>query len=145
MLHRLSRLLKSEPHTTPDEDKRLAAAVLLYEVAHADFEHHPLELEEVRRGLHEEFGLADEVLDALLADARQRQQHAVSLHEFAQTLNRTMGAEEKAALMRLLWRVAWADGRLDAHEEHRLRHIAALLHVPHSVFIRSKLDEAPGA
>lgn len=41
--------------------------------------------------------------------------------------------------MELLWRVAFADGRLDRYEEHLIRRIADLLHLPHRDFIRAKL------
>ena len=41
-------------------------------------------------------------------------------------------------MVELLWRVAYADGDLDKYEEHLVRRIADLIHVPHSVFIRMK-------
>ena len=41
-------------------------------------------------------------------------------------------------MVELLWRVAYADGNLDKYEEHLVRRIADLIHVPHSVFIRMK-------
>jgi uncharacterized tellurite resistance protein B-like protein len=43
----------------------------------------------------------------------------------------------------MLWELAYADGELDAHEEHRIRRLAGLLHVSHSEFIRTKLAAQP--
>ena len=40
--------------------------------------------------------------------------------------------------MELLWDVAYADGRLHKYEEHLVRRIADLIHVPHRTFIRAK-------
>ena len=39
----------------------------------------------------------------------------------------------------MLWRVAFADGRIDKYEEHLVRKAADLLYVPHRHFIRAKL------
>jgi uncharacterized tellurite resistance protein B-like protein len=38
-----------------------------------------------------------------------------------------------------MWRVAFADRRLDKYEEAQIRKIADLLYVPHKDFIRTKL------
>lgn len=146
MLERILKGLRQSPHAGPGEDKRLAAAVLLLETARADYAHHELELDAVREGLAREFGVAPEALAPLLADAEQRAKHSVSLHEFVQTLNRALDVEEKRSLLRLLWQVAYADGKIEPLEEHLLRRLADLLHLPHADFIRAKLaasDHSP--
>jgi hypothetical protein len=38
-----------------------------------------------------------------------------------------------------MWRVAYADRRLDKYEEYQIRRLAELLHVPHQAYIRAKL------
>jgi uncharacterized tellurite resistance protein B-like protein len=38
-----------------------------------------------------------------------------------------------------MWKVAYADGELDKHEENIIRRIADLLHIRHSEYIRCKL------
>jgi uncharacterized tellurite resistance protein B-like protein len=38
-----------------------------------------------------------------------------------------------------MWRVAYADARLDAHELHLMRRIADLLHVPHLDSMAAKM------
>jgi uncharacterized tellurite resistance protein B-like protein len=38
-----------------------------------------------------------------------------------------------------MWRVAYADERLDAHELHLMHRIADLLHVPHPDSIAAKM------
>jgi uncharacterized tellurite resistance protein B-like protein len=40
----------------------------------------------------------------------------------------------------MLWQVAYADQRLDPHEELLLRQITDLLHLDHDDFIRVKLE-----
>lgn len=127
------------PAATPPDERRLAAAVLLLEVARADYDHHPAERAALRGALAREFHVPEASLDALLEQAELKAKQSVSLFEFVQTLNRALSAEEKSGLVKLLWDVAHSDGRVDAHEEHLLRRIADLLHVPHAEFIRGKL------
>ncbi len=45
-----------------------------------------------------------------------------------------------------MWQVAYADARLDAHENHLVSKIAGLLHVTHGEYIGAKLraKEAAG-
>jgi uncharacterized tellurite resistance protein B-like protein len=139
MLENLLKRLRAEPHEKPGEDRRVAIAVLLLELARADAEHHPAELAALREGLMRDFGLGADALDALLADAGRRAQESVSLFDFVQALNRGIGADDKRLLLKLLWKVAYADGKVDPHEEHLLRKISDLLHLSHADFIKAKL------
>ena len=117
----------------------VATAVLLVEMMRADHEVRPEERDAVLRALEAAFGdlSPDETRD-LLARAEERADDATSLYEFTRHINRQLDHEQKAHVVELLWRVAWADGDLDKYEEHLVRRIADLIHVPHSVFIRMK-------
>jgi uncharacterized tellurite resistance protein B-like protein len=139
MLEGLLKRLQQKDVAAPRDERELAAAVLLVEVARADYDHQPAERAALRAGLAREFGVHEAALDALLGRAEQRAKESVSLFEFVQTLNRTLSPEEKRGLLQLLWNVAHADGRVDPHEEHLLRRIADLLHLSHADFIRGKL------
>jgi uncharacterized tellurite resistance protein B-like protein len=46
---------------------------------------------------------------------------------------------QKIALLESLWRVAFADGRLDKYEEQFIRRIAGLINLPPSEFTKTKL------
>ena len=138
----LKRLQKEGSPADPEHERRLAAAVLLLEVARADHAHEPAERAALRAGLVRDFGVAEATVDALLEQAQARANASVSLFDFVQTLNRTLAHEDKRALLTLLWEVAHADGRVDPHEEHLLRRIADLLHLSHADFIRGKLAAA---
>ena len=41
-------------------------------------------------------------------------------------------------IVELLWQGAYADGHVDKYEEHLVRKIADLIHVPHRAYIRAK-------
>ena len=142
MFEHLRGLLKAQrpAPASPEDEQRLAVAVLLLEIARADYEHQPAEHAALRTGLAREFKLPEAALDALLDQAELRAKQSVSLFDFVQTLNRTMSQDGKRALLHLLWEVAHADGKIDPHEEHLLRRIADLLHLSHADFIRGKLQ-----
>jgi uncharacterized tellurite resistance protein B-like protein len=139
MWQKLLRHFESPPAEEPAR-QRLAMAVLLLECARADFERSDIEMAAVRDALRGHLSLDDAALDRLLAEAGEQARQAVSLHEFVQRLNKAMQPSDKLDLIAMLWRVAYADGRLDAHEEHLLRRLADLLYVPHGDFIALKLQ-----
>jgi uncharacterized tellurite resistance protein B-like protein len=120
-------------------DARMAVAQLLLEIARADQSADEKELNVIRSHLGQAFSLDPSQLDAALARAQEHVEHAVSLYETVDAVNRSLDAEQKASLMGALWGVAFADGRVDPYEEALLRRLADLIYVPHSVFIREKL------
>ncbi len=125
--------------------RHLAAAALLIEVAHADYLRDPRELIAMREVLHRCFGLSREELDTLLALAEAEAQEATSDYRFTRVINDEFTNTEKSALLRAMWQVAFADGDVDKYEEHLIRKIAALIYVPHSEFIRTKLEAGAAA
>jgi uncharacterized tellurite resistance protein B-like protein len=128
----------AETTTTSFTDLQLAAAVLLLEVGCSDFERHPEEKAAVLRALGLAFNLNAGQLNILYEHALHSADNAVSLHEFIGVINRECALEQKMVLLEDLWRVAFADGRLDKYEDHRIRRIAELLYMPHRAFIQSK-------
>jgi len=123
----------------PAPTPKLAVAQLLLEIARSDLNITISEIDVIRRHLAKAYELSEPALDALIASAQSKVEQSVSLHDSVNTVNRLLSAEDKAGLIRTLWRVAYADQRLDMHEEALLRRLADLLYVPHSVFIREKL------
>ncbi|MGQ0501404.1 MAG: TerB family tellurite resistance protein [Panacagrimonas sp.] len=134
----MSRLESPVGEAHPPRD--IAIAILLLECARADFEHSAVEIDEVRGLLTGHLAVAPAELDRLLGDAGRAARDTVSLHGPISRLNAEMSATEKRELMGWLWRVAHADGRIDVHEEHLLRKLSDLLHIPHADFIRTKLE-----
>ena len=130
---------RAAPIEEREHGYHLATAALLVEMMRADYEVRPAERDAVLRALAAAFDdlSPDETRD-LLARAEERADDATSLYEFTQLINRQLDHEQKAHVVELLWQVAYADGELDKYEEHLVRRIADLIHVPHSVFIRMK-------
>lgn len=117
----------------------LATAALLCEIVRADYNHDPTEIEALREMLQTRFSLSDEAVSELMQLAEEEAEQAVDHFQFVRLVNGHYGYDDKVALVELMWRLAYVDNALDAHEEHRIRKLADLLFVRHSDFIRSKL------
>jgi uncharacterized tellurite resistance protein B-like protein len=118
---------------------RLAAAALLFEVVRADSDVKQEERTVMRAAIQSTLGLPAGETEELLELAEAQSRSAVSLYEFTSLLDREFSPEQKKRVVELLWLVAFADGEKDPHEEHLVRQIAGLLHVPHPDFIDAKI------
>lgn len=117
---------------------RLATAALLIEVTRADFHVDLAERRAVMSSVQRMFGLSREDTDELVALAEEEVDGAVSLSQFTQLVDREFSPEQKAEVIEMMWRVAFADLNKDHNEEYLVRKVADLLHVPHSTFIRAR-------
>jgi uncharacterized tellurite resistance protein B-like protein len=124
---------------------RLAAAALLFEVSRGDGEVRAEERTVMRAAIQSTLGLPAGETEELLALAEAQSRSAVSLYEFTSLLDREFSPEQKKRVVELLWLVAFADGEKDPHEEHLVRQIAGLLHVPHPDFIDAKIRARDGS
>ena len=129
---------------------RLAAAALLFEIVRADAEIKEEERTVVRAAIQGTFGLDKDESDELMRLAEEESRGATSLYEFTHLIDKAFSLEQKKRVVELLWLVAFADAEKHAHEEHLVRRIAGLLHVPHPDFIDAKIraraesESAPG-
>ncbi|AOU96823.1 hypothetical protein BI364_01310 [Acidihalobacter yilgarnensis] len=144
MLGAIKAFLKERLHHAAGPADRaqalqVATAAILLEVSRADFEIDEQELEVVAAALVRTFSLDEAAVRELIAEALEQDEEALSLYPFLQLVNDHCSPEEKFAIIADLWRVAYADGRLDKYEEYQIRRISDLLYVQHSEFIRAKL------
>jgi uncharacterized tellurite resistance protein B-like protein len=118
---------------------QLATAVLLVEVMRADARLGDAEKPAVLAALREKFTLGEDELARLYELAEQRSVEAHDLYSFTERLNAAFSEPQRVRVLELLWRVAYADGHLDAHEAHLMRRLADLLHVGRVATIAAKL------
>lgn len=119
-------------------DEHLALAALLVEMMRADFEDQAAERTTIKRLLARRLDLGTEAAEALLRRAEHAADHAVSLFEHTRPLDVALSEEEKFAVIEALWETAFADGELDANEDHLAHRLGDLLHVRHSDLMRIK-------
>lgn len=122
----------------PSQRFRLTAAVLLVEVMRADPEVRDEERTVVRTALQGTFGLSLADTEELVRLAEAEADAATSLYEFTSLVDKGLSLEEKKRIVELMWLVAFADAEKHPLEEHLIRRVAGLLHVPHPDFIDAK-------
>lgn len=142
MIEKLRKLF-AEPagnaEQSADENRRLAAAALLVEVARADFQQDAEEEAAMRELLCSSLSLDRVSVDALLSAASDTVDEATSLYEFTRLVNDHYSYDEKFALVSAMWQVAYADKSLNKYEEHLIRRVSELIYLTHEDFIRAKL------
>lgn len=117
---------------------QLATAALLVEVVRTDRDISAAERDAVLKAVAEKFALSLVEAATLAELAEQEAQRATSYYQFTALINRHFSPQQKQQVIELMWRAAYADGRLSAHEQHVLRKVADLLHVPHGDYIAAK-------
>jgi len=139
----LDRHLGDAGRAVRDDGERalqLAVATLLMEVARADSRVDDIERQTVRQVLEKYFPVSVETADEIARAAEHEAEHATSLYPMTRLINDECSAADKVQLIGMLWRVTCSDGKTDPHEEHLVRKVANLLHVPHREYIRAKLQ-----
>lgn len=115
-----------------------ACAALMIEIIYADHQVEADELEALRSVIQQSFGLSAEETEELieLADAERRE--ATDYYQFTALINEHYSQQQKRELVTRLWQLAFADDSVHKLEEHLIRRLADLLHIPHAAFIQSK-------
>jgi uncharacterized tellurite resistance protein B-like protein len=124
------------PETRPEQ---LATAALLIEVMIVDGNLSEKELASISQTLKTLLSLSAEDVEELIALSQAEVDQATSLYEFTRQINQHFDLNKKMHLMTSMWRVAFADGYLDKHEESIIRRVSELIHLRHAEYIRCKL------
>ena len=147
MLGKIAKLLNSTPVSDSRQEHeriQVATCALLLEMAHADKSLHELEEQVVHDLLAEKFDLSPESVTELAEYAQQERAESVDLFRFARVINEHFSIEEKHEVMEALWRIVYADGVLDKHEDALARQLTSLLRISPKKSIELKvkvLDE----
>lgn len=144
LVDRISRVIGADDAEAAAADRkvaiRLATAVLMADVARADYDFDEDEFSTLLDLVQLQFGLSAEDATQLANEASEMAEDLVSLHDFTQLLHNNLSEEEKAEVVGLLWRIAFADGRLDKYEDSLVLKISDLLHVSRGKVMQLKHD-----
>jgi uncharacterized tellurite resistance protein B-like protein len=110
-----------------DNDYRLAAAALLIHVMLVDGVATDAEREALRTVLKSRFELDDADLDELIETATEADREAIDLYQFTSLLNRTLDEEGRLRIVEMMWRLVYADGRVNEFEDNVIWRVADLL------------------
>ena len=121
----------SDTDTSVDHEAqlRLATATLLVEAACMDGVFDDDERACIELLLKDRFALDAEGVDQLLSDASKKAEESAEIYGFTRTLKDRFSYEERLEMIEMLWEVAYADGKLDPHEDSLLRRVSGLLYV----------------
>ena len=122
-----------------DDELILATCILLLEVSKSDDSFDDIEKEKILSILKQNFNLNTQQTSFLFKIADKKNDEMISLYEWTAKINELCSYSDKKKLMKFLWDVAYADGRIDKYEDYTIRKISDLLYVKHSDFIKAKL------
>ena len=113
----------------PSFEIELTAAVLAYEIARSDGdigdEELVLLMEEIKVISKKVGKDQNEILKIIEIYSKD----SVSFFEFVEDINSNYSKEEKHSLLKFMWKIAYADGKLDVNEERLIRRLADLIKI----------------
>ena len=118
---------------------QFATAALLMEVSRSDEGHKEVEKDAVLGILQRLFEFSDVEVAQLMELAEDASEEAHDLYSFTRLINEHYDYSAKKQLVINLWEIAFADGRVDAFEEHIIRRISGLVHLANQDFIKAKI------
>ena len=65
---------------------------------------------------------------------------SIDLWQFTNLINENYSLEEKLDVLKMVWEIAYADGKLDCHEDYLVHKFANLLRLNHKQLINVKLE-----
>ena len=132
MLESIRSFFRASVPTPGDEkadpkDLRLAACVLLLELAYADDHFSAEERLHVEGAVRRQFGLEEAEARRLLELAEQSRAQAVDLWQFTNLVAESYSVGQKVVLAEIMWGLVYSDGKLASKEDYLMRKISNLL------------------
>ncbi len=128
----------SQPGVGSQHALHVAAAALLLEMMRMDSSVTDAETASVAGALQTRFGITAPEVNTLMSLAAEEAKQATDYFQFTSLINKHFSREQKIEVVENLWQVAFADGHLDAHEQHFMRKIADLLYISHADYVAAK-------
>jgi uncharacterized tellurite resistance protein B-like protein len=118
---------------------QVATCALLLEVANSDSDFSDIEKDNIITILKKDFHLSDEYVTELMATSGRALKKSVDLWHFTNLINENYSIEEKIKVIEMLWKVIYADGKLDKYEDHLVHKLSNLLRLTHKQLIEAKI------
>lgn len=131
--------ISQDPNVTSDHDIRIATCAILLEMANIDDEFSASEKEDIISILKKNYNLSEENATELVKATEEELKSSIDLWRFTNLINQNYTLEEKIEIIETVWKVAYADGKLDKHEDYLVHKLANLLRLTHKQLIDAKL------
>src|SRR3984893_9894937 len=125
----LSTLVEKEGQSPGVSKLQLATAALLTRVATVHNEMSQARRTKLHAVLRSHFDLDDPATATLLEESAAVDRTAVDLCRFTRQLNQLLNDESRRRLVRMMWEVVYADGRVNELEDNIIWRVADLLGV----------------
>ena len=107
----------------------LTAAVLAYEIARSDGDVSNSELSVIMEEIEKIAKKVGKEKVEIYKIVETYSKDSVSFYEFIEDINKNYLKEQKLSLLSFMWKIAYADGRLDVDEERLVRRVADLIKI----------------
>jgi uncharacterized tellurite resistance protein B-like protein len=124
---------------TVEHEIYVATLALFIEMAYIDGKFSIEETQHITQIFTTEYGLDKDYLEQLTRLAEQELKNSHDLWKFTNLINRNLNHSEKIRMVELIWKIIYADGKLDSYEDYLIHKLARLLNLAHSELINAKL------
>lgn len=129
MFEAITRLFtQAEPKSSGPLEPRLAVAALLVHLAAVDGAVKREERQAIEAALKAHYGLKDQDVEKLIAEATRRDADAVDFYKFTSALS-ALEAQDRIEIVRMMWQVVYADQDNHELEDNMVWRIAELIGV----------------
>ena len=129
----------SEQGKGQNHDVSVATCALLLEMADIDGEFSQSEKNDIISFLKKDYSLSNKDAADLISASREELNGSIDLWQFACLINENYTLEKKIHVIETIWKVVYADGRLDKHEDYLIHKLGKLLRLNHKQLIDSKI------
>ncbi len=123
---------------------QVATCALLLEVANSDDEFSDIERDSIIQILKRDFNLSDKYVQELMELSDRERKESIDLWKFTHLINEHYSPGEKIKIIEMVWKVIYADGKLDKYEDHLAHKLSNLLKLTHKQLIDAKLKVRDG-
>ena len=120
---------KIEDLEEPLFEIELTAAVLAYEIARIDGNISQDELNILMEEIKNISKKVEKDESEILKIIEIYSNDSVSFYEFVEDINKNYSKEQKLSLLNFMWRVAFADGKIEVDEERLIRRLADMIKI----------------
>ena len=117
----------------------IATCALLLEMANTDDEFSEIEEAEIKKIMQSEFELSESKVDEIIKLSNEEREESLDLWQFTNLINENFSKEEKIKVIEYIWRIVYADDKVDKYEEYLVRRLSYLLNIDHKDMIDAKL------
>ena len=131
-----------EEEVVMKSDAALAAGVILMDVAFSDSDFSTDERDMIIDVLKKDFGLSEAETADLIEIAGNIVKEDTNRYRYMKIINDSFSKDEKKRLIKNVWKIIYADERLDMYEDRFVHKLSKILHIPHGEMIDMKLEAA---